>query len=134
MLFNLAIGIASFIALVSPMLVSALLVIFKGRGVRGRWLFLLAGPVIAYSIVWLFTLVVIIPATVVVVLLAPATKELFDQMPYWFSVATMATKYQFLLASVVCGLLSAWLALHLWPRWPAILWAVVQPPNEQGQK
>jgi hypothetical protein len=133
-LFNVVLGMVGFIALISPMLVSALLVLFRGRGVRGRWLFLLAGPVIAYSVVWLFTLVVIIPATFVVVLLAPATKDLFDQMPYWFTVAATATKYQFLLASIVCGLLSAWLALHLWPRWPAILWALVQPPGERGQK
>jgi hypothetical protein len=131
LMFNLALGAVGFIALVSPILVSAFLVIFKGRGVRGRYLFLVAGPVVAYSLLWVFTLVIIVPATFVVVLLAPATKELFNQMPYWFAVAAWATKHQMLLASVVCGALATWLALHVWPRWPAILWALVQPPAQR---
>lgn len=122
-----------FIALISPILVSVFLVLFKGRGVRGRWLFLVAGPVIAYSILWVFTLVFVVPATFVLVLLAPATKEIFNQMPYWFAVAAWVTEYQWLLASVTCGLLAAWLAAYLWPRWPAVLWALAQPPKQEKQ-
>jgi hypothetical protein len=128
-MFNLALAFVGFIALVSPILVSAFLSVFKGGGVRGRWLFLFAGPVLAYSILWVFTLFVIVPATFVVVLLAPVTKELFNQMPYWFGLAALATKYQALLACAVFGLLASWLALYVWPRWPALLWALVQPPE-----
>jgi len=46
-----------------PILVAAVLVLFTGNGVRGRWLFLVAGPLLAYSILWVFTLVVIILTT-----------------------------------------------------------------------
>jgi hypothetical protein len=124
-------GVA-FLALISPILVAAFLVAFKGRGVYGRWLFLVAGPILAYSILWVFTLVVIVPATFVVVFLAPATKDLFNQMPYWFSVAAWATEYQWLLASLACGGLATWLAKYVWPRWPAILFALVKPPSDNG--
>lgn len=36
----------------APILVSALLVVFRGRRVRGRWLFLLVGPLVVYTILW----------------------------------------------------------------------------------
>jgi hypothetical protein len=126
---QIAMSVAGFAALVSPIWISILLVFFRGKSVRGRWLFLIAGPVIAYTIVWLFTLVVIVPATFVLVLTAPATKELFDQMPYWFPIAVWVTKHQYLLASLACGGLAGWLGFWLWPRWPNILVAISQSPD-----
>src|ERR1017187_8362189 len=133
-MLKVALAVAGFLALISPILVAAFLSIFKGRGVIGRWLFLFAGPVLAYSILWVFTLFVIVPATFVVVVLAPATKELFNQMPYWFSIAAWATEYQALLASTVCGLLASWLAFYVWPRWPGILWALVKPLDNTSKQ
>lgn len=130
-IFYALFGIGGFVALVSPIWVSALLVLFRGSQVRGRWLFLVVAPVIAYTILWVFTLVFIIPATFVLVLLAPATRELFNQMPYWFRVAAWVTEYQYLLAALACGLLASWLAVWLWPRWPSILHALAKPPHER---
>ena len=128
-LFHLAMGAVGFLALISPLWVSLLLVLFRGRRVRGRWLFLVVGPVVAYTILWVFTLIFIVPATFVLVLLAPATRDMFHQMPYWFQVAAWVTEYQYLLAALTCGGLASWLAVWLWPRWPNILPAIAQPPN-----
>ncbi len=127
--YYLSLASIGFLALVSPILASLAVVLFRGKGVRGRWLFLVVAPVVAYTILWVFTLVFIVPATFVVVLLAPGTKDLFDQMPYWFGVASWVTQHQYLIAAVSCGALSAWLALWLWPRWPNILFALAQPPG-----
>jgi len=80
-------------------------------------------------VLWVFTLVVIVPAMAVLALLAPASKELFKVMPYWFHVAAWVTQYQYFLAAVASGGLAAWLALWVWPRWPAILYAFAQPPG-----
>ena len=130
-LFHIALGTAGFLALVSPILVSLALVLFRGRHVHGRWLFLVVGPVVAYTILWVFTLVFIVPATFVLVLLAPATKELFNQMPYWFHIAAWVTEHQFALAALTCGTLATWLAVWLWPRWPNTLYALAQPPGSR---
>jgi hypothetical protein len=129
--FNLAIGASGFLALISPILISLVLVLFRGKLVRGRWLFLLVGPVLAYTILWVFTLVFIVPATFVLVLLAPGTQATFNQMPYWFHLAAWVTKYQYLLAALTCGALATWIAVWLWPRWPNILYALAQPPESR---
>ena len=92
---------------------------------------MVVGPVVAYTILWVFTLVFIVPATFVLVLLAPATKELFNQMPYWFYIAAWVTEYQFALAALTCGTLATWLAVWLWPRWPNTLYALAQPPGSR---
>ena len=90
---------------------------------------MVVGPVVAYTILWVFTLLFIVPATFVLVLLAPATRDMFREMPYWFQLAAWVTEYQYLLAAVTCGGLASWLALWLWPRWPNILYALAQPPH-----
>jgi len=116
------------VALWAPFFVAAWLVLFRGSGVRARWLFLLVGPIVVYSILWVITVIFIIPASFVLVLVAPATKDMFNQMPYWFSVAAWVTQYQWVVAAVLCTSLSAWLARWVWPRWPALLAAITSPP------
>ena len=121
MLFNIALVFSGFLAIVSPILVAVFLVVVKGRGVRGRWLFVVVGPVLAYTVLWVITLVFIVPATFVVVWLAPATKELYNQLPYWYPLAELFVKYDKLIAAVACGVLASWLAVYVWPRWSALL-------------
>jgi len=121
MLLNILLVLAGFLALVSPILVAVFLAVFKGRGVQGRWLFVIVGPVLAYTVLWVFTLVFIVPATFVVVWFAPATKELYDQLPYWYPVAEWFVKYDKLIAAVACGALASWLATYVWPHWSELL-------------
>ena len=116
----------AFVGLVSPIFVALYLVVFRGRGVHGRWLFLVAGPVLAYTVLWVVILVFVVPASFVVVFIAPGTKELLDQVPFWYPAAAWAVKYSNELLAIVCGSLAAWLALHIWPRWPALLQALAQ--------
>jgi hypothetical protein len=130
-LFYSALALLAFVALLSPILVSAALALAKGKGVRGRWLFLFVAPILAYTILWVLTLVFIVPATVVVVFLAPATQDLFNKMPYWYGIAAWMTEYQLFLAAGACGNLAAWLAVWLWPRWPNILFALTLPPGTE---
>jgi len=99
------------------------------RSVTGCWLFLVAGPLLAYTVLWLLCLVVVFPATFVVIYLAPATKEFLDHLPFWYPFTMWAVKYSNELLAIICGALSAWLALHIWPRWPATLHALVQRPS-----
>jgi hypothetical protein len=132
MLFAIALASVGFLALVSPILVAVSLALFKGGGVRGRWLFVIVGPVLAYTVLWAVTLVFIVPATFVVVWLAPATKDLYNQLPYWYPVAEWFVKYDKLIASVACGALASWLALYVWPRWSALLSVLAAPRQVEG--
>lgn len=115
--------------LVSPILVSAFLAIFRGGGVPGRWLFIAVGPVLAYTILWVLTLVFIAPATFIVIWLAPATKELYDQLPYWYSLAEFFVKHDKLIAAAACALLSSWLVAYVWPRWSDLMTVLTSPPK-----
>lgn len=125
----LALYLLGYLAFLSPLLVAVFLVLFKGRGVRGRWLFLVAGPVMAYSILWVFTLVFIVPAYIVLTLFTPAVKELLNHTPYWYPLATWFVKHEGLIAALACASLALWLLLHLWPRWPSLLQALAAKPE-----
>jgi hypothetical protein len=121
-----------FLAFLSPIVAAAFLAVFKGRGVRGRWLFLVAGPVIAYSILWVFTLVFIIPAYIVLTLFTPAVKELLDHTPYWYPFASWFVRYEVFIAGFACALLALWLVAYLWPRWSSVLYALAAKPERSN--
>jgi len=120
------------LAFLSPILVSVFLAVFRGRGVSGRWLFVLVGPVAAYTVLWVATLVFIAPAWLILTFFTPAVKELTNHTPYWYPFASWLASNDWWLAGVVCALLAAWLVLHLWPRWPAILAALVSSPKRES--
>ena len=116
-----------FLALISPILISAFLVFFKGRGIPGRWVFLFAGPVLAYTILWVFTLIFIFPAAFFVVWLAPAFRQLYEQLPYWYPFAEWFIKHVDVIAPITVGLLSVWLVMYVWPRWSKFWNVIIEP-------
>ena len=120
-----------YLAYLSPILVSAFLVVVKGKGVRGRWLFLVVGPVLAYTIMWVATLVFFAPAWIIITFLAPAVIDFTGTGPYWMPVAAWLSKNDFWLAGLTCACLATWIAFYVWPRWPAFLDALVSEPKKQ---
>jgi hypothetical protein len=115
----------------APILVSAFLVVFKGRHVRGRWLFLLVGPLVVYTILWLAMLVFMVPAWFVLTWFTPAVVEIVNNTPFWYPFYSWVAKYDGYIASTVCFGLSIWLVGHFWPRWPKILEALAAPKSER---
>ncbi len=116
--------------LVSPVLVCAFLSIFRGRGVRGRWVFLFAGPLLAYTVLWLFLLVLYVPTALAVIFLVPSTVDLFKAQPFWFPLASWVVGKEPFIAAGACGLLSTWLSIYVWPRWPGVFTALRDPVNK----
>ena len=116
--------------LLSPIFASVFLVLFKGRRVRGRWLFLLVGPLCVYTILWIAMLIFMVPAWFVLTWFTPAVKEIIHNTPFWYPAYSWVAKYDLYIASLLCFGLSAWLVAHFWPRWPKILEALTSPPAE----
>lgn len=115
------------VGLFSPVFCALYLAMFKGRGVPGRWLFPLVGPAIAYGLVWVAGLILYLPFYLVAVFLVPALTSLGHKSPFWVPVIDWVLKYDFFVISAALIALSAWLVLHLWPRWPGVLAALANP-------
>lgn len=125
-----AIQLAALLIFFSPFLVSTYLVVFKGRGVRGRWIFLIVGPLIVYTVLWLALLIFMVPAWFVLTWFTPAMKELLNATPFWYPFFSWVAKYDGYIASGVCLATTMWLTLHFWPRWSAILEALLSKPGK----
>ena len=115
------------VGLLSPVFCALYLAIFKGRGMPGRWLFPLVGPSIAYGLVWVGSLILYLPFYLVAVFLVPALRSLGHKIPFWVPVIDWVLEYDFFIISAVLIALSAWLVIHLWPRWPGVLAALANP-------
>lgn len=126
------IQLLAFFIFLSPILVSAYLVLVRGRNVRGRWLFLLVGPLIVYTVLWLALLLFMVPAWFVLTWFTPAVLELTQSKPFWYPVFSWVAQYDGYIASVVTLGLSVWLVQHFWPRWPAVLAALTQQAPESS--
>ena len=111
----------------APIFVSAFLVAFRGKGVRGRFLFLFVGPLVVYTVLWLAMLIFLVPAWFVLAWFTPAVKEIVNNTPFWFPFYSWVAKYDGYIASALCFGLSVWLVGHFWPRWPRILEALASP-------
>lgn len=122
--------LVAWLALVSPIAVCAFLSLFRGRGVRGRWLFVLAGPVLAYTILWLVLMLLYIPAAFAVIFLVPSTMDVLGVGPFWLPLASWVVGKEPFLAAGAAGLLSCWLVTFVWPRWPGVLAALRDPPSK----
>jgi hypothetical protein len=122
--------LAALLIFLSPFLVSVYLVLFRGKGVRGRWLFLVVGPLIVYTVLWLAMLIFMVPAWFVLVWFTPAMKELLDSTPFWYPFFSWVAKYDGYIASIVCLATTVWLTLHFWPRWTGILEALSSKPEK----
>jgi hypothetical protein len=120
-------AVVIFFGLLSPVLCALYLATFKGRGVSGRWLFLIFGPAFSYGLVWVGTIVFYLPFYLAALFLVPALRELGHKSPFWVPIIDWVLKYDLL---IVCGALialSLWLVLYLWPRWPSLLAAMANP-------
>ena len=120
-------AVVIFFGLLSPVLCALYLAMVKGRGVSGRWLFLIFGPAFSYGLVWVGAIVFYLPFYLAAVFLVPALRELGHKSPFWAPIVDWVLKYDLL---IVCGALIAlsfWLVLYLWPRWPNLLAAMANP-------
>jgi hypothetical protein len=122
--------LVAWLALVSPIAVCAFLSLFLGRGVRGHWLFVLAGPLLAYTILWLVLMLLYIPAAFAVIFLVPSTMDLLGVRPFWLPLASWVVGKEPFIAAGAAGLLSCWLATYVWPRWPGVFAALRDPPSK----
>jgi hypothetical protein len=116
--------------ILSPVLVSVYLVFRKGAGVSGRWVFVLAGPILAYTVAWMFVTIIALPVVAICVYLIPAIVQILGVRPYWLPIAEWVTQYWYLIFTAALGLMSAWVALYLWPRWPDVFTALAKRRSE----
>jgi hypothetical protein len=116
----------------APIIASAFLACVRGRGVRGRWLFLIVGPLIVYTVIWLAMLIFMVPAWFVLTWFTPALHEILHTKPFWFPVFAWVAKHDGYIASVISLALTFWLVGHFWPRWPAILAALTSPSSSKS--
>jgi hypothetical protein len=97
--------------------------------VRGRWLFLLVGPLVVYTVLWLALLIFMLPAWFVLTWFTPAIVQLLNSKPFWYPLFSWVAEYDGYIASAVSLSLTLWLVTHFWPRWPAILEALASSPQ-----
>jgi len=116
-----------FLALLSPVIVAAYYSMFKGRGVPGRWLFMFFGPALAYAILLVFTVAFFLPFYLMGVFLVPALRDLGHRLPFWVPLMDWVINYDYLIISTLLVALSVWLVRYVWPRWPHVLAAMVNP-------
>ena len=112
------------IAILSPVFVSAYLAVRRGRGVQGRWVFVLAGPVVAYTVAILLSVIFVLPVWIAAVFFVPAIVQVLGIRPYWISAYNLHSQYWFFYVSVLLSAMSTWLSWYLWPRWPAVFLAL----------
>ncbi|MFO1225563.1 hypothetical protein [Roseateles sp.] len=120
-------GLLFYVAFIAPIAAAAYLALFRGAGVKGRWLFPIAGPVLVYTIFWVLWLVFVMPAYAVLTFLAPTVMDMTGHLPVWRTLAGWLVEYEYFLSAVVCALLTTWLVVHVWPRWAAVLTALAAP-------
>jgi hypothetical protein len=95
--------------------------LFKGKGVRGRWLFILVAPILTTSIVLTCYFLLALPMGLVVVWVTPALKQAFDFVPYWILFPYWVSSYWWFFVWFIWGLVGIMVCRFLWPRWAAFL-------------
>lgn len=120
--------IALLLATFSPILVSGYLAFALDVPVRvpARWVFVIAGPVLAYTVAWMFMTIIALPVIAICVYLIPAIVQILGVHPYWLPIAEWGARYWYMVLTVALGLMSAWIALYLWPRWPDVFAALTK--------
>jgi hypothetical protein len=117
----------------SQFLVAIYFPLFKGKGIRGRWAFVLAAPVLTLSILMTCYLLIAIPLGLVAIFVTPALKQAFDFSPYWVGFAEWISQYLAIIIWFIWGLVGILTCRFLWLRWPALL-AALLGENNQGAK
>jgi hypothetical protein len=95
--------------------------LFKGKGVRGRWIFIFAAPILTASIVLTGYFFIALPMGLAAVFLVPALKQAFNFSPYWIAFPYWVSSYWRFVAWFIWGVLGIVVCRFLWPRWPALL-------------
>jgi hypothetical protein len=117
----------------SQFLVAIYFPLFKGKGVRGRWIFVLIAPVLTASILMTCYLLIGVPLGLVAIFVTPALKQAFDFLPYWIGFAEWIARYFTIIIWLIWGLVGILTCRFLWPRWPAFL-GVLLDENNQSEK
>jgi hypothetical protein len=116
-----------------PVFVSLYLVIRKGRGIKGKWLFIFLGPVMASTLLCLAIIAIALPMAFISIYLAPAFIQAYGHKPYWLPFAEFFGRYggggYFLIVIMVWIVLGTWLTIKIWPRWPKLFEALLYQPN-----
>lgn len=102
--------------------------LFKGKGVRGRWIFVLAAPLLTGSVVFFSLLFFALPIGLVSIYIAPVLKQAFEYTPFWIVLPNQMGKYLYFAIPLIWGTLGFILTRLLWPRWPALLSALLGEP------
>lgn len=105
----------------SQFLVAIYFPLFKGKGVRGRWIFVLVAPLLTASMMMTCYLMVATPLSLVAIFVAPALKQAFDSLPYWSVFAKWIGQCSAIIVWLIWGLVGVLTCRFLWPRWPALL-------------
>jgi hypothetical protein len=95
--------------------------LFKGKGVRGRWIFIFIAPIVTASMMLTGYLFVALPMGLVVVWVVPAFKQIFDFMPYWIPFPYWVSSYWWFVVWLIWGTVGIVVSKFLWPRWPSLL-------------
>jgi hypothetical protein len=117
----LSIFVVGAFAFFSQFLVAIYFPLFKGKGVRGRWIFVLVAPLLTASMMMTCYLMVATPLSLVAIFVAPALKQAFDFSPYWSVFAEWMSQYFAIVVWLIWGLVGVLTCRFLWPRWPALL-------------
>jgi hypothetical protein len=115
-----------------PILVSLYLVMRKGRGIKGKWLFILLGPVMASTLLSLAAIAIALPIAFISIYIVPAFVQAFGYKPYWLPLAEFFSRYSplsyFVIVVSVWIVIGTWLTVYLWPRWPKLFEALIHKP------
>jgi hypothetical protein len=105
----------------SQFLVAIYFPLFKGKGVRGRWAFVLVAPVLTASVLMTCYLLIAIPIGMVAIFVTPVLKQAFDFLPYWIGFSEWISQYFAIITWSIWGIVGILMCRFLWPRWPAFL-------------
>jgi hypothetical protein len=123
--FYLALAVAGYLAFLSPILLSAYLVTRRGSGVPGRWLFLIVGPILGYTLFWSAAMLVALPMSFIANFLVPAIVQILDVRPHWLPVVDWVAKYWYFVMPVFFATVVPAVTVWVWRRWPAVFAALV---------
>jgi hypothetical protein len=107
------------VAVLSPLLVAAYLVFFRGPHTPRRWLFLLVAPTLAYGFIVFAWVLIVLPVLLFIVYLLPALRAV-SSVPLWNIPLFRVGEVEEYVAPVALLALSYWIVFYLWRRWSAI--------------